>query len=276
MRIQLASDLHLEKLPESLREQAPELIAPAPDADLLVLAGDIHNDVAAIELFKDWPVPVLYVPGNHEFYGGAWPGALQHMRRACEGTSITLLDKDEIVIRGVRFLGATLWTDFRVNRGVPTETSMQAAETNLLDYFEINTQMGLLRAHHTRDEHHNARSWLKRELKKPFAGPTVVITHHAPHPLSVHRRYVGDVLTGAFVSDLTELMFDPDLWIHGHCHDGFDYQVGRCRVVSNPAGYVLNRAGVAAGEVPVWENPSWTNEFVVEVNDAGVAPARGE
>jgi len=265
MKIQIASDLHLEGLQESLREKCPTTITPAPEADLLVLAGDIHEDCAGIELFKDWPVPVLYVPGNHEFYGVGWPGALEHMRRACEGTAITLLDKDEVVIDGVRFLGATLWTDFKINRGIPAETAMRAAETRLLDYFRIKTQMGLLRAENTRTEHNNARSWLKRELEKPFDGKTVVITHHAPHPLSVHRRFVGDVLTGAFVSDLSELLFHPDLWIHGHCHDGFDYQVGSSRVVSNPSGYVLNRARVAAGEVPVWENSTWQNEFVVEV-----------
>lgn len=265
MKIQIGSDLHLESLQEAVKKRCPTLITPAPEADLLVLAGDIHADCTGIELFKDWPVPVLYVPGNHEFYGVGWPGALEHMRRACEGTAITLLDKDEVVIDGVRFLGATLWTDFRINRGIPVETAMGAAQTQLLDYFRIKTQMGLLKARNTRDEHHNARSWLKRELKTPFDGKTVVITHHAPHPLSVHRRYVGEVLTGAFVSDLTELMFDPDLWIHGHCHDGFDYRVGRCRVVSNPSGYVLNRAQVAAGQAPVWENSAWQSEFVIEV-----------
>jgi Icc-related predicted phosphoesterase len=266
MKIQIASDLHLEGLQESLREKCPTLIAPAPDADLLVLAGDIHEDCTGIELFKDWPVPVLYVPGNHEFYGVGWRGALEHMRRACDGTGITLLDKDEVVIDGVRFLGATLWTDFKIN--VPTEVAMSAAQTQLLDYFRIKTQMGLLKARNTLDEHYNARSWLKRELEKPFDGTTVVITHHAPHPKSVAARYESDVLTGAFVSDLSEILESPHapaLWIHGHCHDGFDYQVGRCRVVSNPAGYVLNRARVAAGDTPVWENPSWRNQFVVEV-----------
>ena len=265
MKIQLASDLHLEKLPEKLREYVPHLITPAPEADLLVLAGDIHNDVAAIELFKDWPVPVLYVPGNHEFYGVGWPGALTHMRRACEGTAVTLLDKDEIVIGGVRFLGATLWSDFEINRNIPVETAMRAAQTRLLDFFEIKTQMGFLQAKNTRTEHLNARSWLKGELvDKPFDGKTVVITHHAPHPLSISPRYIGDALNGAFVSNLTDLLFHADLWLHGHCHAGFDYQVGRCRVVSNPAGYVLNRPQVAAGEVPLWENKHWQPEFVID------------
>jgi 3',5'-cyclic AMP phosphodiesterase CpdA len=265
MKIQLASDLHLELLPEGLRQANPRLIEPAPEADLLVLAGDIHEDCAGIELFRDWPVPVLYVPGNHEFYGVGWPGALTHMRRACEGSSITLLDKDEVVIEGVRFLGATLWTDFRVNRGTPSEVSMRAAEAGLADFFKIRTQMGNLTAVNTRDEHLNARSWLRRELHKPFDGKTVVVTHHAPHPLSVHRRFVGHELTPAFVSDLSEELFHTDLWLHGHVHDGFDYQVGRARVVANPAGHVLNRSRVNDGEAPRWENEHWQPSLVIDV-----------
>lgn len=265
MKIQLASDLHLEGLPDALRQSTPRIITPAPDADLLVLAGDIHQDCAGIELFKDWPVPVLYVPGNHEFYDVGWPGALDHMRRACEGTSVTLLDKDEVVIDGVRFLGATLWTDFRINRNIPVEVAMRAAETRLLDYFRIKAQMGLLRAEYTRTEHLNARSWLKSELEKPFGGKTVVITHHGPHPLSVHPRFVGDALTPAFVSDLSELLFLADFWLHGHVHDSFDYRVGRARVVANPSGYVLNRAPVNGGAAPIWENRSSQPEFVIEI-----------
>ena len=265
MKIQLASDLHLEGLPDALRQSCPRIITPAPDADLLVLAGDIHQGEAGIEAFRDWSVPVLYVPGNHEFYDFGWPGAIDHMRRACEGTSVTLLDKDEVIINGARFLGATLWTDFRLNRNTPVEMAMQAVQTRLLDYFRIKTQMGLLRASNTRDEHHNARSWLKRELEKPFDGKSVVITHHAPHPLSVHPRFVGDALTPSFVSDLSELLFMADFWLHGHVHDSFDYHVGRARVVANPAGYVLNRAQVNGGAEPVWENSSWQPDLVIEI-----------
>lgn len=265
MKIQLASDLHLEGMPDALRQSNPLIITPAPDADLLVLAGDIHQGEAGIEAFRDWPVPVLYVPGNHEFYDFGWPGAIDHMRRACGGTAVTLLDKDEVIIDGVRFLGATLWTDFRLNRNTPVETSMQAAETRLLDFFRIKTQMGLLRAENTRTEHLNTRSWLKSELEKTFGGKTVVITHHAPHPLSVHSRFDGDALTPAFVSDLSELVPHADLWLHGHCHDGFDYQVKSCRVVSNPSGYVLNRAPVNGGAVPIWENKEWQTELVIEI-----------
>src|SRR5512133_3534038 len=91
MRIQLASDLHLELLERHFPGE--RLIAPAA-ADLLVLAGDVANGVRGIELFANWPVPVLYVPGNHEFYGLSWEQTRCDMRSAAQGTSVVLLDND--------------------------------------------------------------------------------------------------------------------------------------------------------------------------------------
>jgi hypothetical protein len=87
-------------------------------------------------------------------------------------------------------------------------------------------------------------AWLAAELARPFDGPTVVITHHAPSPRSVHPRFAGSPLNAAFVSDLEHLI-DPahvKLWIHGHTHDSFDYTVNGVRVVCNPRGYA--KAGV--------------------------------
>lgn len=265
MKIQIVSDLHLEQLPAVMKEGSSTFITPAPEADLLVLAGDIHNDQAGIETFKDWPVPVLYVPGNHEFYGCGWPGALDHWREAAKGTSVTVLDRDVIILGGVRFLGATLWTDFLINKGMPQASSMSQAETRLLDFFKIKTLGGIFRAKDSLEDHERSRAWLSERLQEPFDGKTVVITHHAPHPLSVHPRYVGDALTGAFVSDLGPLLFHTDLWIHGHVHDTFDYKAGKARVVCNPKGYVMNRARVAAGDLPVMENGAFRPNLVVEI-----------
>jgi hypothetical protein len=82
MKLQLASDLYLEFLQSSF--PAETLIRPAPDAD--VLAGDIHQGTRTVELFADWPVPVLYVAGNHEFYGHEWAPTRKSLRNACAGT----------------------------------------------------------------------------------------------------------------------------------------------------------------------------------------------
>ena len=262
MRIQLASDLHLELLGQWPGEC---LISPAPDADVLVLAGDIHRGTAAIERFASWPVPVLYLAGNHEFYDGSWETLRDELRRAAEGTAVHVLDDDAVVIDGVRFLGCTLWTDYRLP-GLPLPETMAAAEKFLLDHRRIVTASGPFRAQQALDEHERSRAWLARELAIDASMPTVVLTHHAPHAGSVHPRFAGSTINGAFISDLTELVEQADLWLHGHAHDSFDYRVGRCRVVCNPRGYAQNRHDVGSIDELVFENPGFGRELVIEVS----------
>lgn len=154
---------------------------------------------------------------------------------------------------GVRFLGCTLWTDFRL-KGFLQSRCMQAAERSLNDYSIIRTQKGPLRAQDTLHDHEQSRRWLERELAKPYSGATVVITHHGPHPLSIHPRYAGDPVNAGFVSDLTELMPGVSAWLHGHVHDSFDYVVEGCRVVANPAGYIMNHSHLRRVQDAVFEN----------------------
>lgn len=269
MRVQVASDLHLELLPEDLG--AGLLVDPHPDAELLILAGDIHTGLEAIRYFSNWPVPVLYVPGNHEFYGQTWEDVREGLREATSGTSIQILDSDACVFGGVRFLGTTLWTDFAIDRARPALSAMELAGTYLKDFFEIHTRSaeaptGLITPALMLADHLASRTWLENELRREFVGKTVVISHHAPHRLSVHRKYVGHPLTPAFASDLSDLMHRTDLWIHGHAHDSFDYQVGRCRVVSNPAGYSLSRRGSFSGRESLkLENPGYQASYLVVI-----------
>lgn len=267
MKIQLASDLHYEMMGSTQVDEM--LIKPSPEADVLILAGDIHRGIEAVELFKDWPVPVLYVCGNHEFYFNDWASTRQALREACSGTSIRFLDNDGVSMGGVRFLGCTLWTDFRV-RGFTQRQAMTAVGTRLNDYFKIRTPAGALQPEQTLEDHLNSRNWLAEQLAQPFQGATVVITHHAPHFLSVHPRFSGDVLNAGFVSDLSDLLFQPDLWVHGHTHNSSDYQVGRCRVVSNPAGYPLNASPAPSNEEIQLENRSFDPALIVEVSDKTV------
>lgn len=240
MKIQLASDLHLEFLERRFPDS--RIITPAPGADILVLAGDIHNGTKAVEHFKDWPVPVVYVAGNHEFYGRNWEQTRVELRSACAGTNITFLDNDVHEFGGCRFLGCTLWTDYRT-RGFLQSQCMEACEMAISDHFQINTKEGRFRARQALDDHEQSRRWLEQELAKPYPGRTVVVTHHGPHPLSIHPRFHDAKVNSGFVSDLTPLLHQADLWLHGHVHDSFDYSdVGRCRVVANPGGYCLNAA----------------------------------
>ena len=204
MKLQIAGGLHLEFLQR--RFPGERLIRPAKGADLLVLAGDIGNGTQAIELFKDWPVPVLYVAGNHEFYGSEMGQVYADLRAAALGTSITFLDNDAIDFGGVRFLGTTLWTDYRLEFNRTQRQLMENAELRIRDHYTIRCGDGSFTAARALAEHVLSRAWLARELARPYDGTTVVISHHGPHRLSVHPRYVGEALNAAFVSNLSELL----------------------------------------------------------------------
>ncbi|PQA75953.1 metallophosphoesterase [Rhodoferax sp. TS-BS-61-7] len=267
MKIQLASDLHLDLLHPRWPEE--QLISLALDVDVLVLAGDIHQGALAMDTFAPWAsnrkIPIVYVAGNHEFYGETLGTVVQHLRESSAAAGIHYLERDVIVIGGVRFLGCTLWTDYRLRSMYTQEHVMEEVQGRLMDHQRIHTDSGLFAPQDALKQHLVSRQWLAEELAKPFEGKTVVVTHHGPHPLSVHPRYVGDKLNAAYVSDLSQLMPHVDLWLHGHVHDSFDYQIGRCRVVANPAGYVRNRASVASREDFVFENQAFDAELVISL-----------
>jgi predicted phosphodiesterase len=262
MRIQLASDLHLELLARTWPQE--RLVEAVPGADVLVLAGDIDRGLRTIERFARWPVPVLYVAGNHEFYDAQWEQLRAQMRQAAEGTAIRFLDDDAVTLGGVRFLGSTLWTDYRLTGRSPAE-AMAVAEDFLLDHRRIQTRSGPFRAAQALEDHLRSRAWLARELSTDPGMPTVVVTHHGPHPASVHARFAGSPVNDAFISDLSDLVGRADLWLHGHVHDSFDYRVGRCRVVTNPRGYAQNRKEVASVEQLRFENPAFAGELLLEL-----------
>lgn len=249
MKLHVVSDLHLE--------HDPNWRLPATDSDVLVLAGDIAPGLRGLGAFFKYGKPVLYIPGNHEYYGENLPGLGAAMRLYSKAAGITVLDRDEAVIGGVRFLGATLWTDFALFGAARRDQAIAYADKHLNDYITIrNGSGGWLTARQSADLHAAAAAWLEERLARPFSGPTVVITHHGPHPNSVHKRHDGHLMNGAFVSDLTRMMGRAALWIHGHVHNSFDYVVGGTRVIANPKGY---------GD----ENKAFVPALVIEVGDTG-------
>lgn len=272
MKVLILSDLHLEF---AAFEPAPDL-----EFDLVILAGDIHSPAKravqwAADTFRG--KPVVYVLGNHEYYDGRLGTTLAEALHAADGSNVHLLDGAELVIDGVRFLGATLWTDFELAIETPeglisdAGRAMRMATKQLNDYALIRTadesaergvlqekQGRKLRAADTMQIHQAQRAWLGEKLSEPFAGATVVVTHHAPHRGSLEQRYADDWVSGAFVSELLEGFFEvPMLWVHGHTHQQFDYQVCACRVVCNPRGYV-NWSGTI-------ENHAFDPSFVIDV-----------
>jgi predicted phosphodiesterase len=257
MKLHVLSDLHLGFDPFE---------RPATDADVVVLAGDIARPRQAVAWALGFAQPVLYVPGNHEFYGGSIEGTLAELKRLCEGTHVHLLDDGELVLDGVRFLGTTLWTDFGLFGSGGRKAEAIAEAGRLLRDFSRITVDDLAGAQFTPAaaaalfERH--ADWLKTRLAEPHAGATVVITHHAPSPRSVHPRFAGSLLNACFVSDLERLVGSggAQLWIHGHTHDSFDYRLNGTRVLCNPRGY-------ANGGVN--ENARFDPNLIVEVRRCG-------
>lgn len=234
MKLHLLSDLHLS---------LGTLAIPQTDADVVILAGDIARPREAIAWALAFAKPVLYVPGNHEFYGGSIVGTVDELKQLCAGTNVRVLDNDQVIVDCVRFLGTTLWTDFMLSGDVAKQAeAMQEGLAFMRDFSRIRSDKASDALFAPADSaalfNINA-AWLDKRLAEPWAGPTVVITHHAPSPRSIHPRFAGSVMNACFVSD-AERLIDGDrvkLWIHGHTHDSFDYVLNGTRVVCNPRGY---------------------------------------
>ena len=261
MKIQIASDLHIEWVHHRFPDAAG--LTPAPGAELLILAGDIHAHDRALASFANWPVPVVYVAGNHEAYGAKLEGLLAHLHAQGPAHNIEFLEMRDLHLDGLRLLGCTLWTDYDL-RGT-AKVSMSFAQRSLRDHQVIASDAGLFTAAMARQRHIAARVWLESELSKPFDGKTVVVSHHGPHPAGVAPQFKGDWLNGAFFSDLRPLMKDVDLWVHGHTHSPVDIQEGRCRIVANPRGYPLNLREALDVEGLVFENPKFVPHFVLDI-----------
>jgi predicted phosphodiesterase len=234
MRIRVLSDLHLE-----FKDWNP----PKADSDVVVLAGDIHVGVHGIEWARrHFPsMPIVYVPGNHEFYGEHIQDMTQELVAEGRRLGVDVLVGCSTVIGGVRFLGATLWTDFALGGTDPSsiDRAMADAQFGMYDFHVIRCgDNRKFRPTDARAMHLEQVQWLRHQLTDGFVGTTVVVTHHLPHRRSIHPKYQTSDLNPGFASDLGDLMGPSvSLWIHGHTHESFDYVVNGTRVVCNPRGY---------------------------------------
>lgn len=244
-KLWILSDLHQDHGAKSL---------PIPDADIALVAGDVVNDAFPIELARH--IPVVFVAGNHEFYGhfhGQRLGELHDL-------PIAFLDDDAVTInlggkKPVRVIGSTLWTDYGYSPVVA-----EAARRGMNDHRRIgwtkDPWQRFLPSHATR-LHELSKAYIAQESAKPFDGATVVMTHHAPSVRSVHSRFASgphEALNRAYYSDRDDLVAESgaELWVHGHVHNNFDYSIEETRVICNPHGYP-------------GENPAFNPALVVEV-----------
>jgi len=253
MKLWILSDLHLEY--KNLRE--PLTI---PEADVCICAGDLMrapaNGIHWLAEHVAPSMPCVYVAGNHEFYRGSIKEGLEDGRAAASTFSdVHFLENDFVIIEGVRFLGATLWTDYRLEGH--QQMAMFHAQDRMNDHRAISLQRKPWKRFTPSEAarmHQESKIFIESALKADRQIPTVVVTHHSPSRGSVHERFRGDLLNAAFSSDLEELieMGSPALWVHGHTHDSFDYTIGETRIVCNPRGYGT-------------ENPNFDPGMIVEV-----------
>ncbi len=252
MKLLVLSDLHLEfgRLPTVIDDRGIE-----EGADLVVLAGDIAEGERSIRWAREAFISkeIVYVAGNHEFYGHGFEALSDRMREVARQMDVHFLERDEVTISGVRFLGTTLWTNFELYGPGRRAGAMDLGELGMNDFQYIKTFRGFARQadggialrnfkpEDARHEHDLSVAWLNAELANGDPARTVVVTHHAPSRRSLHPRFDGDDLSPCYISDLPHLLGRSALWIHGHVHDSFDYEATGTRVVANPRGYITSK-----------------------------------
>jgi len=258
MKIFLTSDIHTER---AHKRFIPDADYPclrfdySEEADVIVLAGDIGEWVNGLEWarhrFKN--KEIIYVPGNHEYYRSDLV-VLDELRSKAKELGINLLENDSVVIDNVKFLGATLWTDFNDF----SATEVEKAQASITDYSVISCKKWMADTNNALADrlkllpvtnenelftpliayllHKRSLKWLESELLKPYEGKTVIVTHHAPSLLScearVNHSYASNL--DRFIRLYADYM---DLWCHGHIHTSVDYKISGVRIVSNPKGY---------------------------------------
>ncbi len=238
MKLRIYSDLHNE----FHRFNPPSL---DPSIGLVILAGDIDKKARGIKWANNsFSCPVVYVCGNHEFYDGHIDHTLQKMRDAAAG-HVHVLENQSLIVNNIRILGTAAWTDFS-STGDQIAASWLAKESmNDFRYIRIGAGYRRLRPDDLITRNKTAKAWLTQELALPFAGKTVVITHHAPLPAVIGDKHDGH-LTAAYSNDWAELIEQANLWVFGHTHEAVDVEMAGCRVVSNPRGYPNESTGFNA------------------------------
>jgi len=230
MKLHVLSDLHTE---------FADFSPPATDADVVILAGDIGVGFGGIEwASQQFPDAfVVYVPGNHEYYGHDI--GLTNEIRSSAPANIRVLNNDKLELDGVRFLGCTLWTDFKLYGEGKVWFSERTAQTSVRDFTSIRNGNRTFTPGDSVGHHKTSVAWLVNELEIAFDGPTVVVTHHLPASRSIASQYRNHHLHPVFASHLEGIIekYQPVLWIHGHTHVACDYEAYGTRVVCKPRGY---------------------------------------
>ena len=268
LKVLIWSDLHEEF--ESFR--LPDVPPPEGVAAILV-AGDIWTEGRAVEVLEraaEWArVPVIFTPGNHDYYHSSIFGADARMELDADerDLDIRFLNPGVTTVGCCRIVAATLWTDYRLRRpGGDNWLERDACEWAMNDHERVDweDECGSPRRLHAEDLaslHLRHLEFIAQVLSRPHDGPSAVMTHHAPSEMSLRHRWRDRLVDHAYASNLEELILDraPAVWIHGHTHHSEDYVIGDTRIWSNPRGYRGENAGfdpLKVYRIPVSATPT--------------------
>lgn len=251
MKIQIASDLHLERH-FGCYPPARDFLA-VKDRDVLVLAGDIGTHTGAMEFVLEQAEisPVIYVPGNHEYYSRHTRHETDYAWRqiAAETPALHYLVAESVSIDGVRFWGAPWYSNFHGRRD---HGYLRVIRSSINDFsFPYHNDHNSWTVISHLEEHERQTALLREQAGKV----DVVVTHWPPTRHATAPRFLNSLINPYFVNHLEELVKEiaAPLWISGHVHDPFDAVVGPTRCVGNPCGY--------PGETP--ETGGYSPEFAV-------------
>ena len=261
MKIALVSDIHLEFGDLDFDNDS--------GADVLILGGDIcvgadmaqrdpYNTMgehyrsnrfhAFFERCCERFPHVIFIVGNHEHYHGDFAKTVPHFKDVLGYLpNLHILEKETFVLNNITFIGGTLWTDMN-KRSVRTlhEISRMMNDFRCVDHSaKLADQRGWggrFTTTDAADDHDAMLAFVRTTVEANPAGRYVVVGHHAPSRLSTHPRYAHEaIMNGGYSSELDDFILDHPqikLWTHGHTHEDFDYQIGSCRILCNPRGYV--------------------------------------
>lgn len=268
-RILYMSDLHIDVSADYGKHILSKLASNNDQYDMIVLAGDVSNTYFETATFlKDLMtpgrvgkvVPVVFVPGNHEYYTFTMEEAnkaFASLSEYYERRGLFILGdgvgKVHASLDGIDFFGTTLWTDTAYHYDIIGAAHDYAARY-MSDFSRIvKNDRVICPSDYQRmfyDERDRIRHALTGVLNSDENSKKCMVSHHAPHGNSVHPKYENHILTGFFASKIADVSDTSyatwtrhiDLWFHGHMHDSFDYMIDHgegyaTRVLCNPLGY---------------------------------------
>jgi len=269
MKLRIISDIHNEFRNEPV--QLP--IMENEKEQILIIAGDfsplkhMKNYKNVFDEYTERFKAVLFILGNHEYYGFK----IDPVRVSKVFEDLSLKDNfhlltrfsPSIKIENLRFVGATLWTDFGRKPYIEYVVQEKMADFKKITWVEKRygvQSYSKFKAKNWFGEFIKDFEYIKSEINNNINDEIVVITHHGPSFLSADSRYLHEMdLQHGYLSNLDDYiktLKNVPIWIHGHIHEKKDYQIGNTRIVVNPFAY--------PGEFGADNDKLETLKFVIE------------